>query len=430
MIEKLRSFGRKIIPKPLFRAGQPVYHWLLAYAAALWYGFPSRKLTVIGVTGTNGKSTVVELLHAILTEAGESVASMSSIRFKINNKEETNELKMTMPGRFQMQKFLNDAMAAGCKYVVLEVTSEGIKQFRNKGIKFFLAVLTNVTPEHIESHGSFEEYRAAKAKLFYNTPNHIVNGEDANIDYFVKIPAKNRIVYTKKDFPAGWHSTLLGDFNKENIVAAYHASRFLGTNPEKIKLAIEKFEGTPGRLEFIRREPFAVVVDYAHTPDALRKIYQTLRNYQLPTTQASLSEAGRANYKLICVLGAAGGGRDKWKRPKMGKIAAEFCDEIILTNEDPYDENPLTILKDVESGFSQIQNSQHKILNKYEARRVNYKLIVDRREAIRAAISQAQPSDVVVITGKGCEPWLMGPNGTKIPWDDRKTARDILRQAF
>jgi len=430
MIEKLRSFGRKIIPKPLFRAGQPVYHWLLAYAAALWYRFPSRKLTVIGVTGTNGKSTVVELLHAILTEAGESVASMSSIRFKINNKEETNELKMTMPGRFQMQKFLNDAMAAGCKYVVLEVTSEGIKQFRNKGIKFFLAVLTNVTPEHIESHGSFEEYRAAKAKLFYNTPNHIVNGEDANIDYFVKIPAKNRIVYTKKDFPAGWHSTLLGDFNKENIVAAYHASRFLGTNPEKIKLAIEKFEGTPGRLEFIRREPFAVVVDYAHTPDALRKIYQTLRNYQLPTTQASLSEAGRANYKLICVLGAAGGGRDKWKRPKMGKIAAEFCDEIILTNEDPYDENPLTILKDVESGFSQIQNSQHKILNKYEARRVNYKLIVDRREAIRAAISQAQPSDVVVITGKGCEPWLMGPNGTKIPWDDRKTARDILRQAF
>ncbi|OGF74454.1 hypothetical protein A3J56_00745 [Candidatus Giovannonibacteria bacterium RIFCSPHIGHO2_02_FULL_46_20] len=430
MIEKLRSFGRKIIPKPLFRAGQPVYHWLLAYAAALWYRFPSRKLTVIGVTGTNGKSTVVELLHAILTEAGESVASMSSIRFKINNKEETNELKMTMPGRFQMQKFLNDAMAAGCKYVVLEVTSEGIKQFRNKGIKFFLAVLTNVTPEHIESHGSFEEYRAAKAKLFYNTPNHIVNGEDANIDYFVKIPAKNRIVYTKKDFPAGWHSTLLGDFNKENIVAAYHASRFLGINPEKIKLAIEKFEGTPGRLEFIRREPFAVVVDYAHTPDALRKIYQTLRNYQLPTTQASLSEAGRANYKLICVLGAAGGGRDKWKRPKMGKIAAEFCDEIILTNEDPYDENPLTILKDVESGFSQIQNSQHKILNKYEARRVNYKLIVDRREAIRAAISQAQPSDVVVITGKGCEPWLMGPNGTKIPWDDRKTARDILRQAF
>jgi len=156
MIEKLRSFGRKIIPKPLFRAGQPVYHWLLAYAATLWYGFPSRKLTVIGVTGTNGKSTVVELLHAILTEAGESVASMSSIRFKINNKEETNELKMTMPGRFQMQKFLNDAMAAGCKYVVLEVTSEGIKQFRNKGIKFFLAVLTNVTPEHLESHGGFE----------------------------------------------------------------------------------------------------------------------------------------------------------------------------------------------------------------------------------------------------------------------------------
>lgn len=404
MIDSLTRLGKKIIPRPLFEFFQPIYHWKLAWLAALWYGFPSRKLYVIGVTGTNGKSTVVDLLHAILLEAGESVASASSIRFKINNTEETNTLKMTMPGRFRMQKFLQRAVLEKCKYAVLEVTSEGIKQFRHKGIKFSLAVLTNVTPEHIESHGGFERYRATKAKLFYQTPNHILNGEDANIEYFLKIPAKNRIVYTKQDFPTGWSSQLIGDFNKENIVAAYQATRFLGINPEKIKLAIAKFKGSPGRLEFVQREPFSIVVDYAHTPDALEKVYKTLKTYKNNTES-----------KMICVLGAAGGGRDKWKRPEMGKIAATYCDEVILTNEDPYDEDPAAIVNDVAKGISQMIHVN-----------VSSKKILDRKEAIRMAVSQARAEDVVIITGKGCEPWLMGPNGTKIPWDDRAVVRDIL----
>lgn len=422
MLEYILRFFKKLIPAPLFRVVQPAYHWLLAWAAAAWYGFPSRRLIVIGVTGTNGKSTVVELLHTILSEAGESVASASSIRFKVKNEEKANMLKMTMPGRFALQKFLYDAARAGCRYVILEATSEGIKQFRHKRIKFFLAILTNVTPEHIESHGGFEEYRAIKAKLFYQTPNHIVNGEDANIDYFVNIPAKHRVVYAKNDFPASWNSKLLGDFNKENIVAAYHAARFLGVRPENIKLAIEKFDGIPGRLEFVQREPFAVVVDYAHTPDALRKIYQTLRHSLLFTSHSS----------LVCVLGAAGGGRDKWKRPEMGEIAAEFCNEIILTNEDPYDENPLTIVKEIESGFSQTRNPKPetpklKTTNEQQST-INYKLVMDRREAIRAAISHARPSDVVIITGKGCEPWMMVAGGKKIPWDDREIAREELQK--
>src|SRR3989344_5682182 len=240
MIDSLARLGKKIIPRPVFAFFQPIYHWKLAWLAALYYGFPSRKLYVIGVTGTNGKSTIVDLLHAILSEAGDAVASASSIRFKINNTEEINALKMTMPGRFKMQKFLNDAVAQGCKYAILEVTSEGIKQFRHKGINFSLSILTNVTPEHIESHGSFKEYRATKAKLFYHTPNHIINGDDTNVDYFINIFAQNRIIYTKKDFPSDWHSKLLGDFNRENIVAAYQAARFLGISPDKIKSAIEK----------------------------------------------------------------------------------------------------------------------------------------------------------------------------------------------
>lgn len=400
MLDKILSIAKRIIPRKIFLFFQPVYHWKLAWLASMYYGFPSRKLYVIGVTGTNGKSTVVDLLHAVLSEAGESVASASSIRFKIKNKEEVNALKMTMPGRFRMQKFLYDAAHAGCKYAVLEVTSEGIKQFRHKGIKFSLAILTNVTPEHIESHGGFDEYRATKARLFYKTPNHIINGEDSNADYFTKIPARNRIVYTKKDLPPEWRPKLIGDFNKENMTAAYQAARFLGINPEKIKSAFEKFEGVPGRLEFVQREPFSVVVDYAHTPDALQKVYKTLKEYK-----------NNSESKMICILGSAGGGRDKWKRPEMARIAENYCDEIILTNEDPYDENPKEILADIEKGF---------IKNKH------YTSILDRKEAIGAAIQRAQREDIVIITGKGCEPWLMGPHGTKIAWDDRNIVRELL----
>src|SRR3989344_3944895 len=161
---------KKFIPKPIFNFFQPYYHLCLAYLAAAVYGFPARSLKIVGVTGTNGKSTVVHLITSILEEAGEKVASVSSLRFRINKKEEANALKMTMPGRFKLKKFLREAIGAGCKYAVIEVTSEGIKQFRHTGINFYMAVLTNVTPEHIESHGSFEKYRAAKAELFKKAP--------------------------------------------------------------------------------------------------------------------------------------------------------------------------------------------------------------------------------------------------------------------
>ena len=389
------NFIKRLIPKPIFGALQPHYHKCLAWLAALLYNFPSRKLKVVGVTGTNGKSTVVHLITAILEEAGEKTASVSSLRFRVNGQERKNTLKMTMPGRFKLQKFLRDAVGAGCEYAVIEVTSEGIKQFRHTGIGFYMAVLTNVTPEHIESHGSFDNYRAAKAELFKKAKIHILNGEDPSIDYFLKIPARDRIVYTKKDLPPGIRLKLLGDFNLENAVAAYHAAKLLGVDFTAIKSALEKVEGVPGRLEFVQREPFAVVVDYAHTPDALEKIYETLGG------------------NSVCVLGSAGGGRDKWKRPEMGKIAGRFCKKIILTNEDPYDENPEEILNDVERGIAQ-KNKLQKIL--------------DRREAIREAIKSAEPGDTVIITGKGAEPWLMGPNGTKIPWDDREVAREELHK--
>lgn len=393
---------KKIIPRSVFKFFQPYYHRLLAKAAAIIYGFPSRNLRVIGVTGTNGKTTLVHLLTAVLEASGEPVASASSLRFKIRNNEWKNTLKMTMPGRFAVQKFLRNAVRAGCKYAVIEVTSEGIKQFRHEGIDFYMAILTNITPEHIESHGTFSNYRAAKAELFKKAKIHILNGEDPSIEYFMKIPAKEKIVYTKKDLPKDFNLKLPGEFNIENAVAAYYAAKYLGVELQIIKSVLESFENVPGRMEFVQRDPFAVVVDYAHTPDALAKVYKTLKN----------------SGKLICVLGSAGGGRDKWKRPEMGKISARYCDRIILTNEDPYDENPKYIIGDVEKG----------VLFGASSQAMEYKIILDRREAIHEAVKIAGVGDTVVVTGKGAEPWMMLAGGKKLPWDDREAAREELRK--
>ncbi len=407
MIEKLISFGKKIIPRSIFHALQPLYHWCLAWVAALRYIFPSRKLFVIGVTGTNGKSTVVALLAAIFQEAGVPTASASSLRFQLRDHEERNMLKMTMPGRFKLQRFLRDAARAGCTHAIIEVTSEGIKQYRHLGISFSMAILTNVTPEHIESHGGFENYRATKAKLFYKAPIHVLNADDKNLNFFQIIPAQLKRIYSRAEVSDDVAPQFIGDFNKENIAAAIAAARILNIPDEKILSALKKVKGVPGRLEFIVQEPFGVVVDYAHTPDALMKVYEALRP--------------RAR-KLICVLGSAGGGRDVWKRPEMGAIAAGHCDRIFITNEDPYDEDPMEIIKAVARGAEAVFAGDQQLST------INQKLqtILDRREAVRRAIQAASEGDIVIITGKGAEPFLVGAHGVRAPWDDREVVKEEL----
>ena len=423
---------KKILPQSVFRNIRPAYHFILALLACLRFWYPSRRLTVIGVTGTNGKSTVVDLLHAILAESGAPTASISSLRFRINTMEARNMLKMTMPGRFTLQRFLHDAARARCRYAVVEVTSEGIKQSRHRFIRFAGAVLTNVTLEHIEAHGGFEPYVREKIKLFARAKGFlIVNGDDKNAKRFLGVSEKMKYAYTPACItvekagaferipihellvsPEGISfrvgdttitSKLIGQFNVYNILAAVSVAHALGIHPDVIKKALLRLPGIPGRMEFVQRVPFAVVVDYAHTPDALLNVYKALEHYP----------------RRVCVFGAAGGGRDRWKRPEMGRIAAGFCDEIILTNEDPYDENPEAILGEIEKGFSSNEKFQ----------RPHGEKIPDRREAIRAALQRAKPGDVVIITGKGAEPWMMGPEGTKIPWDDRATAREQLEKS-
>jgi UDP-N-acetylmuramoyl-L-alanyl-D-glutamate--2,6-diaminopimelate ligase len=413
----MKSLLKKIIPSFIFNW----YHFLLIWLGAILYNFPSRKLIIIGVTGTNGKSTVVHLITEVLekslrqvstpsstrgVQGKPGVASISSIRFRIKDKEWKNMLKMTMPGRFKLQKFLKQAVKAGCKYMVLEVTSEGIKQYRHKFIDFNGIVFTNLTKEHIEAHKGFENYKKAKGKLFKALAKSkkknkfvVLNKDDRYSDYFAKLAGNAKKVFYGKNTKV--ETLLLGEFNKYNASAAFETAKSLRLTIRKTLRILKSIKEIPGRMELVVKKPFKVYVDYAHTPDSLEKVYKTL---------------GKG---LICVLGSCGGGRDKWKRPEIGKISSKYCKKVILTNEDPYDENPNSILKDIESGFSQIPNPKSEILK-----------ILDRREAISKALKLAKRDDIVIITGKGCEPWICVEKGKKIPWDERKVVREEFKKIY
>ena len=423
ILDNLLINVKKLIPKSVFNFFQPAYHTVLAYAGAVYYGFPSGGMKVIGVTGTKGKSTVTYLVSKILESKGDSVAAIGSLGFKIKDKEWPNTLKMTMPGRFRLQKFLYEAKKAGCKYVVLEVTSEGIKQKRHIGIDFDCAVFTNIHKEHLESHGSFENYYGAKQELFERTNNiQVINADDSNTELFGNFPAHHKIFYglTKGDLVADkiqpteqgtsfelygtyFDTYLEGEFNVMNCLAALAVGVMYGLDLPGMKPSLESVKLIPGRMEFIQKEPFKVVVDYAHTPDSLEAVYKTLKEN---------------NKQLICVLGAAGGGRDKWKRPEFGRIAEKYCDQIILTDEDPYEENPTNIIKEIKSGFSESQIPNPKS-----------QIIIDRKEAIRKALEMARDGDTVIITGKGSETSMAVAGGKKIPWSDKEITQRLLKKA-
>lgn len=411
----VKKVVKKIVPKFLL----DWYYQFFPFLGALFYRFPSRKLVVVGVTGTNGKSTVVELVSSILEQAGYKVASVSSIRFQIKDKIWQNKLKMTMPGRMKLQAFLRKSVNRDCDYAVVEVTSEGIKQFRHSFIGFKTAVITNLTREHIESHGGFENYKKEKAKLFKKAGIAIVNLDDENADWFLNLKEGKKYGFTIKGkekpgievvraeeislFDSGSQFKVLGErlkinlpgrFNVYNALAAVCVGLSERVDMAAIKRGLEEVKNIPGRLDLVSFHPFSVYVDYAHTPDALENVYKTLKK----------------DKNLICVLGSCGGGRDKWKRPELGRIAENYCDKIILTNEDPYDEDPQTILEDIEKGIS----------------KKKAELILERGEAIKKSLAFALPGDTVIITGKGREPWMCVANGKKIPWDDKEIVEQQL----
>ncbi len=424
----MRKILKKIIPQSLFKTLQPLYHYILAFLGAVIYRFPSKKIHIVAITGTKGKSTTTELVNAILEEAGIQTALAGTIRFKIGKESRENKHKMTTPGRFFLQHFLREAVDAGCTHAVIEMSSEGAKQFRHKFIDMDALIFTNLAPEHIESHGSFEKYRNAKLSLGKALQSSskkrkvlVVNRDDKSAGLFLALSVDEQYTYSLKDvepYTSTDHSTMFthegmtfrshlpGEFNIYNMLGALTYAESQNVPLDVIKKAFEKFTGARGRMEYVelphdhplkRKQNFSVIVDYAHTPDSLEAVYKVFKEQD-----------------TICILGNTGGGRDTWKRPEMAKKADEYCGRIILTNEDPYDEDPMKIISDMKRGIKKHRPE----------------IILDRREAIHRALKKAKKDSVVIITGKGTDPYIMGPHGTKTPWDDATVVREELERVL
>jgi UDP-N-acetylmuramoyl-L-alanyl-D-glutamate--2,6-diaminopimelate ligase len=411
-----------------FNGPRSVYHFLWAWTGARLRRHPSKRIFVIGVTGTKGKTTTLELINAILEGAGKKTAIMSSLRVKLDMDSQKNKIGNSMPGRGYLQKFLKEAIKNHCNYALVEVTSQGVVAHRHRFINWNMGVLTNLAPEHIESHGSFENYREAKMDfLKYVVAGGgkvFLNRDDKNFGFFIDALAdKDPIVYSKddefmKDYLPEIRANqirrdndvpqfLLSKFNEENVAVAIAIAKELGINNKIIEDALYQFEGVPGRMEFVQEGEYTAVVDYAHTPDSLEAAYIAAK----PAATANFPDP-----RFICVLGAAGGGRDTWKRPAMGGIAADYCDDIILTNEDPYDEDPEAIMSEIESGIQKpLRDGQ------------TMQKVFDRTIAIKKAVTLMKEGDVVIGTGKGSEDWIHIAGGKKISWNERAVFEAALK---
>ncbi|MFA6908383.1 MAG: UDP-N-acetylmuramyl-tripeptide synthetase [Patescibacteria group bacterium] len=440
-IYALKKFIKFLLPENMLLG----YHRFLASLAAWRYGHPSRKMIVIGVTGTKGKTTTVHLIAQVLMAMGKRVGFTTGVSFRVGDTEWPNMLKMTMPGRLKLQKLLARMRDDGCEYAIIETTSEGIRQYRHYGIEYDMAVLTNMSPEHIESHGSFEKYREAKGRLFSslirrplkhlndkNIPTYsVLNRDDSTYDFFSHFFADRTTWYSTHDdrnFQEGgltaqqvvsgetgstftikstpFSISLLGTHNVYNALAATAACLLLGISLPDIASALKRSAAPAGRLQEIpTKKGFRVFVDYAHEPASLRSAYEALHLLKPK--------------RLIVVLGSQGGGRDVAKRPKLGAVAAEYADVIFITNEDPYDEDPQQIISEVAQG---VRSYVGKAVTEGE----NLFLVPDRGEAIRRAIGKAQAGDVVMISGKGGEKSMAVAGGTLLPWDDVQVVKERL----
>ncbi|HNZ86539.1 MAG TPA: UDP-N-acetylmuramoyl-L-alanyl-D-glutamate--2,6-diaminopimelate ligase [bacterium] len=427
---------KKIIKKILPRNFVDFYHKYIAILASKIYGNASNKLIVIGVTGTNGKSTTIALTSHILESCGYKTGFTSTIEFKTGDERWLNDRKMTMTGRFMLQKLLRKMVKAGCQYAIIETSSEGIKQYRHLGINYDVVVFTNLTPEHIESHGSFDNYKKAKLQLFKHLTRYgnkiinakrqdnimVVNRDDIYSGEFLSYDADIKIGYSinryseyqaknislkPEKFDLNGHTVttnLVGEFNIYNVLCAIAICNSLGVPIEKCIKFVRDYTRTPGRMEFINEgQDFRVLIDYAPEVESLKNLYKAIDLFYFE--------------KLIHVIGSCGGGRDKDRQPILGKMAGNKADIVIVTNEDPYDDDPMQIIDNVSSGAIDAGKELDKNLFK----------ILDRRLAIRKAIELAEKDDMVLITGKGAEQFICVKNGHKISWDDRVVTREELK---
>lgn len=394
--------------------------------ANAWYGSPSRKLTVIGVTGTDGKTTTSHLICHILKTAGKKVSLISSVYAKIGGKEYDTGLHTTTPDAFQVQKLIADAVSHGDEYLVLEVTSHALDQNRVFGIHFTAGVLTNITREHLDYHKTYEAYARAKAKLFLNSEKIIINADDDSFpilsDY---LNSFKKSFYTygfskKADFKKHIGKEIginLPKFNEYNFLAAYSVGELLRI-PEKTRLqAMRTFQLPTGRIDTVYENSFKIIVDFAHTPNAIDNILSYIRQLN--------GQHGR----IIHVFGSAGL-RDATKRPLMGEMSGKWADAVIITEEDYRTEDPEKIARQIAEG---LEKNNFTYAKDFTGAKKTYTVIIDRKSAIEKAIAIAQKGDVIILTGKGHEQSLC--RGTiEYPWDDRKetlkTVNKILNPKY
>lgn len=430
-----------------------IYHFLIAYLAYWYYGRPSRKLIVIGVTGTKGKSTTCRLIASVLEAGGYQVGMFSTVEFQIGQKRWPNVKKMTMLGRGLLQKMLRDMVRAGCQYAVIETSSEGIMQYRHLGLNYDIVEFTNLGTEHSERHGGFANLKRDKGKIFAGLAREkhkiikgqkilkviIANLDDVAVDYYLGFSADKKYGYTLKGakllnyFEIETFNTqilrsdehgvkfivnerkyaidLVGAFNVYNALAAVCVGKSQNITDDKIALGLKTVNLVEGRIEFIDQgQDFKVVVDYAHEPISLTELFKTLR-------EVFIDPYKNKQRRLIGVVGSDGGGRDQGKREKMGELAGQLCELVVITDVNCFDEDPKVIADMLAKGARQAGKIDGQDLF----------IEVDRRLGIAKAMALAKTGDVVVLTAKGTEPCLVVAGGRKIPWDDREVARQALR---
>lgn len=431
---RLKELIKRLLPKSWLL----LYHRVLSHVAAVVYRNPSRKMLVIGVTGTKGKSTTCNMIWKILTDAGHTVGLTGTANFRIGEKNMVSPYKMTMPGRFVLQRTLRQMLDAGCDVVIVETTSEGVVQSRHLGIHYDVCVFTNLTPEHIESHGGFENYKNAKLELFRHLNRlptkslkgrrvekvSVVNMDSEQGKDFLAIGNFRKVTFGSTpentvvignvveqvngtDFTlngAVAHIPLLGAWNATNAGIAAATGLACTVSLRQSIAALATVEPVPGRMEFIDAgQPYGVIVDYAYEPVSLRLLFTFARTLA-------------AGHNVITLISSTGGGRDVARRAPNGTVAGELCDFVIVTDEDPYDEHPQTIIDQVAEGVC----AAGKIEGEHFWR------VLNRRDAIRKAVALAKPGDVVLLTAKGAEQKMCVANGRKIPWDDRKYVREAI----